>query len=159
MDTFLMFLLVGALAQAIDGALGMAYGVISSSVLLAFGVPPMLLGLPGDNNYANYAEANRALWRLSVLPLAATILDGLGFDTATQVALLVLAAAFVGLDRRAGGGGLAATVGAAAGVVLFHQDLSSLPSPVSDAKAGAPRRARPVAGVQARYEDACCLPA
>ena len=35
MDTFLMFLLVGALAQAIDGALGMAYGVISSSVLLA----------------------------------------------------------------------------------------------------------------------------
>ena len=32
MDTFLMFLLVGALAQAIDGALGMAYGVISSSV-------------------------------------------------------------------------------------------------------------------------------
>ena len=42
MDTFLMFLLVGALAQAIDGALGMAYGVISSSVLLAFGVPPAM---------------------------------------------------------------------------------------------------------------------
>ena len=40
MDTFLLFLLVGILAQAVDGALGMAYGVISSSVLLAFGVPP-----------------------------------------------------------------------------------------------------------------------
>ncbi|HYC97545.1 sulfite exporter TauE/SafE family protein [Brevundimonas sp.] len=40
MDTFLLFLLVGFLAQAVDGALGMAYGVISSSVLLAFGVPP-----------------------------------------------------------------------------------------------------------------------
>ncbi len=39
-------------------------------IALAFGVPPMLLGLPGDNTYANYAEANRALWRQSVLPLA-----------------------------------------------------------------------------------------
>jgi len=31
---------VGFLAQSVDGALGMAYGVISSTVLLAFGVPP-----------------------------------------------------------------------------------------------------------------------
>ena len=46
-------------------------------IALAFGVPPMLLGLPGDATYANYREANRALWRLSVLPLATTILDGL----------------------------------------------------------------------------------
>jgi uncharacterized membrane protein YfcA len=37
---FGLFLLVGFLAQLIDGAVGMAYGVISSSVLLAFGVPP-----------------------------------------------------------------------------------------------------------------------
>ncbi|HMO77143.1 MAG TPA: phage portal protein [Sphingopyxis sp.] len=40
----------------------------------AFGVPPMLLGLPGDATYANYREANRALWRLTVLPLCAKIL-------------------------------------------------------------------------------------
>lgn len=40
MDTFLLFLAVGFLAQIVDGALGMAYGVISSSVLMAFGVPP-----------------------------------------------------------------------------------------------------------------------
>lgn len=40
METFFLFLLVGILAQAVDGALGMAYGVISSSVLLALGVPP-----------------------------------------------------------------------------------------------------------------------
>lgn len=46
-------------------------------IALAFGVPPMLLGLPGDNSYANYREANRALWRLTILPLAAKILDGL----------------------------------------------------------------------------------
>jgi HK97 family phage portal protein len=40
-------------------------------VALAFGVPPMLLGIPGDNTYANYAEANRTFWRQAVLPLAA----------------------------------------------------------------------------------------
>ena len=45
-------------------------------VALAFGVPPMLLGLPGDSTYANYREANRALWRLTLLPLAAKILSG-----------------------------------------------------------------------------------
>ncbi|HWU62298.1 MAG TPA: phage portal protein [Ensifer sp.] len=38
-------------------------------IALAFGVPPMLIGIPGDNTYANYAEANRAFWRLTVLPL------------------------------------------------------------------------------------------
>lgn len=40
MHDFLIFLLVGFIAQCVDGALGMAYGVISSTVLLAFGVPP-----------------------------------------------------------------------------------------------------------------------
>lgn len=38
-------------------------------VALAFGVPPMLLGLPGDNTYANYSEAHRAFYRLTILPL------------------------------------------------------------------------------------------
>ena len=46
-------------------------------IALAFGVPPMLLGLPGDNTYSNYREANRALWRLTLLPLAGKILGGL----------------------------------------------------------------------------------
>lgn len=49
----------------------------SRDIALAFGVPPMLLGLPGDNTYANYREANRALWRLTLLPLAGKILAGL----------------------------------------------------------------------------------
>jgi phage portal protein BeeE len=30
----------------------------------------MLLGIPGDATYANYQEANRALYRLTVVPLA-----------------------------------------------------------------------------------------
>ncbi|MBJ3761923.1 phage portal protein [Maribius pontilimi] len=42
----------------------------SREIALAFGVPPMLLGIPGDATYANYAEANRAFFRLTVLPLA-----------------------------------------------------------------------------------------
>lgn len=42
-------------------------------VALAFGVPPMLLGLPGDNTYANYAEAHRAFYRLTVLPMVAKL--------------------------------------------------------------------------------------
>lgn len=46
-------------------------------IALAFGVPPMLLGLPGDNTYSNYREANRALWRLTLLPLADKILGAL----------------------------------------------------------------------------------
>jgi HK97 family phage portal protein len=39
-------------------------------IALAFGVPPMLLGIPGDATFANYQEANRAFYRLTVLPLA-----------------------------------------------------------------------------------------
>ena len=38
-------------------------------IALAFGVPPLLLGLPGDNTHANYAEANRAFYRQTVVPL------------------------------------------------------------------------------------------
>ncbi|HWA91822.1 MAG TPA: phage portal protein [Rhizomicrobium sp.] len=40
-------------------------------IALAFGVPPMLLGIPGDNTYSNYREANLSFWRQTVLPLAA----------------------------------------------------------------------------------------
>ncbi len=46
-----------------------AKGMAAREIALSFGVPPLLLGLPGDNTYANYAEANRAFWRQSVLPL------------------------------------------------------------------------------------------
>jgi HK97 family phage portal protein len=42
-------------------------------IALAFGVPPMLLGIPGDNTFANYQEANRVFWRGTVLPLASRI--------------------------------------------------------------------------------------
>jgi len=47
-------------------------------IALAFGVPPMLLGLPGDATYANYQEANRAFYRLTVLPLVGRVLGHVG---------------------------------------------------------------------------------
>ncbi|MEC9198008.1 MAG: phage portal protein [Pseudomonadota bacterium] len=43
-------------------------------IALVFGVPPMLLGIPGDATYANYQEAHRAFYRLTVLPLASKVL-------------------------------------------------------------------------------------
>lgn len=46
-------------------------------IALAFGVPPVLVGLPGDATYANAREAGRALYRQSILPMATRILGGL----------------------------------------------------------------------------------
>ena len=43
-------------------------------IALAFGVPPVLVGLPGDATYANAREAGRALIRHTVLPMAERIL-------------------------------------------------------------------------------------
>jgi HK97 family phage portal protein len=54
-----------------------AKAAAAREIALAFGVPPMLLGLPGDATYANYREANKALWRQAILPLAGKILDAL----------------------------------------------------------------------------------
>ncbi|MEE4209560.1 MAG: phage portal protein [Parvularcula sp.] len=42
-------------------------------IAVAFGVPPMLLGIPGDATYANYQEANRAFYRLTIVPLASRV--------------------------------------------------------------------------------------
>jgi HK97 family phage portal protein len=47
-----------------------AKNAAAREIALAFGVPPLLLGLPGDNTHANYAEANRAFYRQTVVPLA-----------------------------------------------------------------------------------------
>ena len=43
--------------------------VAAREIALALGVPPMLLGIPGDNTYSNYQEATRTFWRYTVLPL------------------------------------------------------------------------------------------
>jgi len=47
-------------------------------IALAFGVPPMLMGIPGEATYANYQEAHRAFYRLTVLPLASRVVAAVG---------------------------------------------------------------------------------
>jgi HK97 family phage portal protein len=60
-------------------------------IALAFGVPPMLIGIQGDATYANYQEAHRAFYRLTVLPLAtrvtAALADWLGGQVGEVVEL------------------------------------------------------------------------
>lgn len=51
--------------------------MLAREIALSLGVPPMLLGIPGDNTYSNYAEANRAFYRQTVLPLAIKIFQGM----------------------------------------------------------------------------------
>ena len=46
-----------------------AKSAAAREIALAFGVPPLILGLPGDNTHSNYSEANRAFWRQTVIPL------------------------------------------------------------------------------------------
>jgi len=46
-------------------------------IALALGVPPQLLGIPGDNTYSNYKEANLAFWRMTIIPLVQRTAAGL----------------------------------------------------------------------------------
>lgn len=68
METFLLFLVVGVLAQAVDGALGMAYGVISTSVLLALGVPPATASasVHGAEVFTTAASASSHIWHRNI---------------------------------------------------------------------------------------------
>ena len=76
---FWWFVGAGFIAQLIDGALGMAYGVTASSLLLAFGVPPAVssatvhaaecftTGASGLSHHA-FDNIDRALFRRLVPP-------------------------------------------------------------------------------------------
>ncbi|MFC0634405.1 sulfite exporter TauE/SafE family protein [Brevundimonas balnearis] len=68
MEDFLLFLLVGMLAQLVDGSLGMAYGAISSSVLLAFGVPPATASasVHAAEVFTTGASAGSHIWHRNV---------------------------------------------------------------------------------------------
>ena len=46
-----------------------AKAAAAREIALCFGVPPLVLGLPGDNTRANYVEANAAFWRQAVIPM------------------------------------------------------------------------------------------
>lgn len=50
----------------------------SREIALAFGVPPQLLGIKGDNTYSNMSQARLALWEETLIPLLDKIADNLG---------------------------------------------------------------------------------
>ncbi len=83
-DSFALFALVGFLAQIVDGALGMAYGVVSSSVLLSFGVPPAAASAAVHGaevfttgaSCASHIAHRNVNWRLFWILMPAGVLGG-----------------------------------------------------------------------------------
>jgi HK97 family phage portal protein len=48
----------------------------SREIALAFGVPPQLLGLPGDSTYNNMMEARIAMWEQTIIPMMSDAILG-----------------------------------------------------------------------------------
>lgn len=102
--TFSLFLAVGFLAQLVDGAVGMAYGVISTSVLLAFGVPAaqasatihaaecFTTGASGASHMLHKNVDWRLFWRLTPAGVAGGVVGAYlltGFDPTFIKAVVV----------------------------------------------------------------------
>jgi uncharacterized membrane protein YfcA len=77
-EDILFYVLVGFIAQMVDGSIGMAYGVTSTSVMLSFGVPPATASAcvhaaetftTGASGLAHWRLGNvdkRLIWRLAI---------------------------------------------------------------------------------------------
>jgi uncharacterized membrane protein YfcA len=77
-EDILFYVLVGFIAQMVDGSIGMAYGVTSTSVMLSFGVPPATASAcvhaaetftTGASGLAHWKLGNvdkRLIWRLAL---------------------------------------------------------------------------------------------
>lgn len=82
MDDILLYVAIGFAAQMIDGAIGMAYGITSTTVLLSFGVPPATASAcvhaaetftTGASGFAHWKIGNvdrRLIWRIAVPGMA-----------------------------------------------------------------------------------------
>jgi hypothetical protein len=79
LNTFLLMLLTGFIAQMIDGSMGLGYGTISTTILLAIGVPPAIVSSrvhsarvfsSGVSGYSHnrYGNINKKLFRTIVWP-------------------------------------------------------------------------------------------
>lgn len=87
---FLIMLVIGFLAQMSDGSLGMGYGTISTTFLLAYGVPPALVssqvhsarvfssGVSGYSHH-RFGNINKKLFRTLVIPGVIGAMLGAGF--------------------------------------------------------------------------------
>lgn len=83
---FIFFILVGFIAQIVDGALGMAYGTLSTSILLALGLPPATVSVSvhtaqvfttGFSGLFNTFFKN-VKWKLCLILSVAGIAGGVG---------------------------------------------------------------------------------
>ena len=115
-STFFWFLLAGFLAQIVDGALGMAYGVTSNSVLLGFGLSPRLAsaavhtaevfttGVSGLS-HIKFGNFSKALFLKSIVPgvlsasvgayLLGSVIDGDFIKPFVSFYLIVLGAIII----------------------------------------------------------------
>jgi uncharacterized membrane protein YfcA len=89
-SAFLTFILVGFLAQMIDGALGMAYGVSVTSFLMAAGIPGMSAAVASASMHAaeifttgssslvymRYKNVNKKLFKMLFIPGALGAIGG-----------------------------------------------------------------------------------
>ena len=78
-STFLLMLLTGFLAQMVDGSMGMGYGTISTTFLLAMGVPPAVVSSRvhsarvfssgvGGYSHHRFGNINKKLFKTLVIP-------------------------------------------------------------------------------------------
>ena len=93
-DDIYVFVLIGFAAQMVDGAIGMAYGVTASSVLLGFGIPPATASAcvhaaetftTGASGLAHWRIGNvdrNLIWRLAVPGMVG---GGIGAYVLTQL--------------------------------------------------------------------------
>lgn len=54
-----------------------AKNTAARDIAQAFGVPPVLIGIPGDATYSNLVEARLALWEQTIIPLLDHLVDAL----------------------------------------------------------------------------------
>ncbi len=102
--------------------------VAAREIALALGVPPMLLGIPGDNTYSNYQEANRCVWRSAVLPLV---------NRTAQALSLWLGPAYTGDGSRASDLASAdrTTAGSRPSTAVLRPDLDTIDALASEREA------------------------
>ncbi len=107
MDTVLLFAAVGFCAQLIDASLGMGFGLISSSILLAGGVSPPLIsaavnaaklptGLVSALSHMRFGNIDRrVLTRLTVSGVATGVLGALLLSHLKSPAVVILVSVFL----------------------------------------------------------------
>ena len=93
-SALLIFALIGFAAQLVDGALGMAFGQISSTILISIGVPPAVASAgvqtaetltTGDSSISHVAHRN-VDWRLFFRIVTPGVIGGvLGAYVLTQI--------------------------------------------------------------------------